>query len=182
MKMEEMERQKALEAYKINKLEEEAKLQRQRQAASDLITAGRMKRDLSQQSLNVQSAEFMRRQNEPKEKLGTYLDTLKKASIGQPPINMPERETFYEQRMLPRMEPPKAERELGAGGSTAFAPPPPEQPSSTFKDVLGLGLAGANFWLDYKKYQDQQKLAEAASRGATGAPPAATAAPVAKTT
>jgi hypothetical protein len=173
MQKDEIERQRALEAYKVNKLEEESRREKQRQSALDLIGLGRAKREHAQQGLNVQSAEFMRKQGYPQERLNKYADTVLRTSLGQPQVNLPEREQIFEPRMVPLPEPVRRERELEPAKVTAPVMPEPEAPSTAMRDWTGLALGAANVGLEYSKYKDQQAankaLADAAKAAATTA-------------
>lgn len=162
LRKDEIERAKALDAYKVNKLEEEGRRERQKQAALDLIGLGRSKREHAQQGLNVQSAEFMRKQGYPQERLNTYADTLRRATLGQPQANVPEREQIFEPRMIPLPEPAMRAREIEGGRNTLPVEPTPKPESTTFRDLAGLALGGANLALQYSQYKDQKAANEAA--------------------
>jgi hypothetical protein len=168
MKQDEIDKQRALEAYKVNKLEEENKRQRQKQAALDLIGLGRAKREHAQQGLDVQSAEFMRKQGYPQERLNTYLESVRKASLGQANQNLPEREQIFEPRMVSLPEPPKRDLETKPGVSTAPVQAEPEAPSTAFRDITGVLLGGANLALEHAKYKDQKATNQALIDAAQG--------------
>lgn len=155
MKADEEEKLRALEAYRINKIMEEARLAERRKSASAKISAGQLKTIQKQEELNRKSEEFMRRQRYPQEQIGSYLNTLKGASLGTTPYTLPERVQQHAPVIVPELAPQKVEREIPGGLQPVIEV---QQPDTTLRDTMGLVTGLGSLGLEtYKALKPEKK-------------------------
>lgn len=162
MKADEEERLRALEAYKVNKIMEDARREERRKAAASKISAGQLKTIQEQEKINRASEEFTRRQNFPKEQIGSYLNTLTKATLGNTPYTLPERVQQHAPSLVPELAPQRVEREIPGDLQPVVEI---KQPDTTLRDTMGMATGLGSLALEaYKAFRPEKTTVEAGGR------------------
>lgn len=143
-----LEHRKAIEAYRINKIEEESKKEERRKNALNAVSVGQNLRQVNQEDINRKAQEFERQKGHHDTQYDTYLQRLRGASIGRPDLILPERTQRTRPEFMSTIGPGEPMRMPLAGGQPILEQPP--EPNSILKDVAALATGAGGLYLKNK--------------------------------
>jgi hypothetical protein len=143
-----LEHRKAIEAYRINKIEEESKKEERRKNALNAVSVGQNLRQANQEDINRKAQEFERQKGHHDTQYDTYLQRLRGASIGRPDLILPERTQRSRPDFMSTMGPGEPMRMPLAGGHPILEQTP--EPSSAMKDLAALAAGAGGLYLKNK--------------------------------
>jgi hypothetical protein len=148
LRSDELEQKKALEAYRINKIEEESKRDERRKNALNAVSVGQNLRQANQEDINRKAQEFEREKKHHDTQYDTYLQRLRGATIGRPDLVLPERTQRTRPEFMSTMGPGEPMRMPLAGGQPILEQTP--EPNSVLKDVAALATGAGGLYLKNK--------------------------------
>jgi hypothetical protein len=148
LRNDELEHRKAIEAYRINKIEEESKKEERRRNALNAVSVGQNLRQANQEDINRKAQEFEREKKHHDTQFDIYLPRLRAASLGRPDLILPERTQRTRPEFMSTMGPGEPMRMPLAGGHPILEQTP--EPSSALKDLAALGTGATGLYLKNK--------------------------------
>lgn len=155
MRKDEQDHKKALDQYRLNKIEEESRKEEQRKNALNAVSQGSALRQTDQEDLNRKAQEFDRKTNHRETQMDTYLNRLRSASIGNPSMVLPDRTQGHAPTFMHNTQPGDPARMPLAGGAPLLTN---VEPDTTMKDLASVAAAGAGLYLKNKEIDKLGKM------------------------
>lgn len=148
MRQDEQDHKKALDQYRLNKIEEEARKEEQRKNALNAVSQGSALRQTDQEDLNRKAQEFDRKNHHHDTQVDSYIRRVNEARIGAPAQILPDRIQGFAPTHMQGVQPGQLARMPLAGGEPIITP---SEPDTTKKDIASALAAGTGLYLKNKE-------------------------------
>lgn len=138
----------ALQAYLVNKKEEESRIERQRRAAAEQVAAGRLVRDRLQRRVDKQSEEFLRAQEYPWRNQERYADLINRTTLGHATPEDIQRVQSTQPQHVAAAPPAQLEREIAPIHNVQPALGHPPEKDTSFADTTAAALGAGKLIMD----------------------------------